>query len=65
MKMSAALFEADYLDLGIDWGLRTAILLDTTQVPFDLSMCQSVAFDETVGRVCLGLYSGDVYVVDF
>ncbi|KAI5835077.1 hypothetical protein K523DRAFT_411818 [Schizophyllum commune Tattone D] len=34
-------------------------------LPFEAHACQSLAFDEAKGRVCLALHTGDVYVVDF
>jgi len=34
-------------------------------LPFTPNICHSLAFDETTGRVCLGLFNGDVYVLDF
>jgi hypothetical protein len=35
------------------------------ELPFSPRECQSLAFDEVTGRVCLGLYTGDLYVLDF
>jgi hypothetical protein len=40
-------------------------LLLASELPFDLGMCESTAFDEVTGRLCLGLYKGGVYVIDF
>ncbi|KAL1697078.1 hypothetical protein GGG16DRAFT_84715 [Schizophyllum commune] len=34
-------------------------------LPFEAHACQSLAFDEAKGRVCLAMHTGDVYVVDF
>ncbi|TRM64203.1 hypothetical protein BD626DRAFT_491076 [Schizophyllum amplum] len=34
-------------------------------LPFEAHACQSLAFDEARGRVCLALHTGDVYVLDF
>ena len=35
------------------------------ELPFTPRECQSIAFDEVTGRVCLGLYTGDLYILDF
>jgi len=35
------------------------------ELPFSPRECQSLAFDEVTGRVCLGLYTGDLYILDF
>ncbi|KAL6302367.1 hypothetical protein BKA93DRAFT_736997 [Sparassis latifolia] len=35
------------------------------QLPFTPNTCHSLAFDEVSGRLCMGLYNGDVYVLDF
>ncbi|KAH9903043.1 hypothetical protein C8Q73DRAFT_633341 [Cubamyces lactineus] len=35
------------------------------ELPFTPNMCHSLAFDETTGRLCLGMYDGNVYVLDF
>ena len=35
------------------------------ELPFSPRQCQSLAFDEVTGRVCLGLYTGDLYILDF
>ncbi|PCH42172.1 hypothetical protein WOLCODRAFT_120067 [Wolfiporia cocos MD-104 SS10] len=34
-------------------------------LPFTPNLCHSLAFDEVTGRVCLGLFNGDVYILDF
>ncbi|KAI0049749.1 hypothetical protein FA95DRAFT_795932 [Auriscalpium vulgare] len=34
-------------------------------LPFQPRECQSLAFDEATGRVCLGLFNGDLWVLDF
>lgn len=42
------------------------MLLSTAPpLPFSPNMCHSLAFDEVTGRLCLGLYDGNVYVLDF
>ncbi|KAI0067465.1 hypothetical protein BV25DRAFT_1106393 [Artomyces pyxidatus] len=33
--------------------------------PFTPRMCQSMAFDEAAGRLCLGLFNGDIWVLHF
>ena len=35
------------------------------ELPFSPRECQSLAFDEVTGRVCLGLYTGALYILDF
>lgn len=35
------------------------------ELPFTPNMCHSLAFDEVTGRLCLGMYDGDVYILDF
>ena len=35
------------------------------ELPFSPRECQSLAFDEVTGRVCLGLYTGVLYILDF
>jgi hypothetical protein len=45
---------------------RTALLLPShVALPFEMHTCQSLAFDETSGRVCLGLHTGDIYIMEF
>ncbi|PBL03629.1 hypothetical protein ARMGADRAFT_1157719 [Armillaria gallica] len=34
-------------------------------LPFEVVSCQSLAFEESTGRVCLGLHTGDLYVLYF
>lgn len=34
-------------------------------LPFAPHACHSIAFDEVTGRLCLGFYNGDLYVLDF
>jgi hypothetical protein len=46
-------------------GLDVGVLFDESALPFALSACQSIAFDENTCRLCLGLYDGDIYVIDF
>ncbi|KAF9267784.1 hypothetical protein L218DRAFT_1073872 [Marasmius fiardii PR-910] len=36
-----------------------------TALPFEFHACQSLAFDEATGRVCVGLHTGDLYLLDF
>ncbi|KAI1796830.1 hypothetical protein LXA43DRAFT_984704 [Ganoderma leucocontextum] len=35
------------------------------ELPFSPNMCHSLAFDEVTGRLCLGMYDGNVYLLDF
>jgi hypothetical protein len=44
---------------------NVGVLLDASELPFALGTCQSAAFDEVTGRLCLGLYDGDIYVLNF
>jgi len=41
------------------------LLAPDPELPFSPRECQSLAFDEVTGRVCLGLYTGDLYILDF
>ena len=41
------------------------LLPSDPELPFSPRECQSLAFDEVTGRVCLGLYTGDLYILDF
>ncbi|KAJ8072471.1 hypothetical protein PM082_016030 [Marasmius tenuissimus] len=34
-------------------------------LPFVFHACQSLAFDEATGRVCVALHTGDIYLLDF
>ncbi|KZT00815.1 uncharacterized protein LAESUDRAFT_764270 [Laetiporus sulphureus 93-53] len=47
-------------------GARVGLLIPSDPaLPFTPNICHSLAFDEVTGRVCLGLFNGDVYVLDF
>ena len=35
------------------------------ELPFTPTMCHSLAFDEVSGRLCLGMYDGNVFMLDF
>ncbi|KAI5122289.1 hypothetical protein M0805_002368 [Coniferiporia weirii] len=35
------------------------------QLPFKPSSCRALAFDEASGRLCVGLYNGSVYILDY
>ena len=35
------------------------------QLPFKPSACRSLAFDEASGRLCIGLYNGPIFVLDY
>ena len=35
------------------------------QLPFKPSSCRSLAFDEATGRLCVGLYNGAIFVLDY
>ncbi|KAI0833499.1 hypothetical protein BC628DRAFT_1425746 [Trametes gibbosa] len=35
------------------------------ELPLSPNMCHSLAFDEVSGRLCLGMYDGNVYILDF
>ncbi|KAH9949909.1 hypothetical protein B0H21DRAFT_725209 [Amylocystis lapponica] len=50
----------------LDGRATTGVLLPPEpELPFTPSTCHSLAFDEVSGRLCLGLFNGDLYVVDF
>lgn len=36
-----------------------------TALPFRVQSCQSLAFDDAAGRLCVGLHSGEIYLFDF
>jgi hypothetical protein len=57
MKLSAAV-DKGKPSIGV-------ILPPDPGLPFSPRECQSLAFDEVTGRLCLGLYNGDLYVLDF
>ncbi|KAH9928306.1 uncharacterized protein B0H18DRAFT_254307 [Fomitopsis serialis] len=42
-----------------------ALLPPDVALPFLPDTVHSLAFDEVTGRVCLGLFNGDIYVMDF
>ncbi|KAJ3714243.1 hypothetical protein C8R42DRAFT_683471 [Lentinula raphanica] len=58
MKGSFPSNQSGALDVG-------PLLSEHKALPFGLDTCLSVAFDEAKGRVFLGLYTGDIYVLDF
>lgn len=35
------------------------------QLPFKPSSCRALAFDEATGRLCIGLYNGMIYILDY
>jgi hypothetical protein len=41
------------------------VLLRSSEAPFVFSSFHSIAFDEATGRLCLALYDGDIWVIDF
>ncbi|KDQ59271.1 hypothetical protein JAAARDRAFT_57193 [Jaapia argillacea MUCL 33604] len=51
---------------GISSTYKVGVLLPEYPVlPFRPSACRSLAFDEVTGRLCLGLFTGEFYVLDF
>ncbi|EIN04839.1 hypothetical protein PUNSTDRAFT_128091 [Punctularia strigosozonata HHB-11173 SS5] len=49
-----------------DMGIKLGVLVPPVpNLPFRPAECRSLAFDEAKGRVVLGLYSGDLCVLDF
>ncbi|KAJ7227166.1 hypothetical protein GGX14DRAFT_418416 [Mycena pura] len=34
-------------------------------LPFELRMCQALAFEESTGRVCVAVHSGELYILEF
>ncbi|KAI0783678.1 hypothetical protein C8Q75DRAFT_782887 [Abortiporus biennis] len=46
----------------IQYGL---LLPPQPDLPFSLNACNSLAFDEVTGRVCLAFYEGSLHVLDF
>ncbi|KAI0775192.1 hypothetical protein BD413DRAFT_710198 [Trametes elegans] len=57
------------MKLAYDPVTRTAkvgvLLPHDPELPFTPNMCHSLAFDEVTGRLCLGMYDGNVYILDF
>ncbi|KAI0359843.1 hypothetical protein OH77DRAFT_1419176 [Trametes cingulata] len=57
------------MKLAYDPHTRTArvgmLLPHDPELPFTPNMCHSLAFDEVTGRLCLGMYDGNVYILDF
>jgi hypothetical protein len=46
--------------------LSTSSLIPSNNaVPFPSSACRSMALDEISGRVCLALFTGQIYILDF
>ncbi|KAJ6619726.1 hypothetical protein B0H10DRAFT_2024635 [Mycena sp. CBHHK59/15] len=41
------------------------LLARNLALPFELHTCQSLAFDESTGRVCLALHTGELYILEF
>jgi len=58
MKLSAPVGYAKSPSVGV-------LLPPDPELPFSPRECQSLAFDEVTGRVCLGLYTGTLYILDF
>lgn len=45
--------------------LVDVLLPPEPQLPFKPSACRALAFDEATGRLCIGLFNGVVYVLDY
>ena len=43
----------------------SVLLPPVPDLPFKPNECRSMDFDDIVGRVCIGLYNGDIYVLDY
>ncbi|KAI0313752.1 hypothetical protein OF83DRAFT_1140038 [Amylostereum chailletii] len=43
----------------------SVLLPPNPALPFTPRSCQSLAFDETTGRLCCGLFNGDLWILDF
>ena len=43
----------------------SALLPTDAALPFLPDTAHSLAFDEVTGRVCIGLFNGEIYVMDF
>jgi hypothetical protein len=56
MKLSATL--EDQPRVGV-------VLPPDPELPFSPRECQSLAFDEVTGRICVGLYTADLFILDF
>ncbi|KAI0264503.1 hypothetical protein BC834DRAFT_883408 [Gloeopeniophorella convolvens] len=49
----------------VDASSVSVLLPPAPALPFTPRMCQSAAFDEAAGRLCLGLMTGALWVLDF
>lgn len=43
----------------------SVLLPPEPQLPFKPSSCRALAFDEATGRLCVGLYNGTIYILDY
>ena len=53
------------LDPSISSTILSTLLPPAPELPFKPSECRSIAFDDVMGRLCIGLYNGHIYVLDF
>ena len=50
---------------GRSHSFHSVLLPPDPGLPFKPRECRSIAFDEATGRLCLGLYNGNIYVLDY
>lgn len=43
----------------------SVLLPPEPQLPFKPIACRALAFDEATGRLCVGLYNGTIYIIDY
>jgi hypothetical protein len=59
------LMKATFSSNGTNPVVVEPLLARGSALPFELHMCQSLAFEEATGRVCLTIYTGELYILQF
>ena len=57
--------KAHFPDENVDWSTVHVLIPPNPSLPFSPQMCNSLAFDETTGRLCVGVATGDLWMLDF
>lgn len=60
---SFTLMKATFFREGKHAAIVERLLPAHTAMPFEIYSCQSMAFEESTGRVCLGLHTGELYIL--
>lgn len=58
-------FETGGMERGRSQILHGLLLPPQPDLPFVLSACNALAFDEITGRLCLAFYDGSLHALDF